>query len=168
MSLSKKRWQNYIGGEWHDPAAGDWIEIEDPATAEPAFSAPRGQKVDIDAAVAAARSAIDSRAVYEMAPHDRMILLLKVAAELRKMADEIAPVITVENGKSISLARDEVEDAARYFEYYAGLAGKLHGRQIPPVLSVRDRGASVLDRSPAGVTAPPAHRSLTSPAGPGC
>src|SRR5689334_20465924 len=88
MSLSKKRWQNYIGGEWHDPAAGDWIEIEDPATAEPAFSAPRGQKVDIDAAVSAARKAIDSRAVYEMAPHDRMILLLKVAAELRKMADE--------------------------------------------------------------------------------
>ena len=131
MSLGKNRWQNYIGGEWRNPVDGGWIAIEDPATAEPAFSAPRGQKADIDAAVDAARKAIDSRAVYEMAPHDRMILLLKVAAELRKMTDEIAPIITVENGKSISLARDEVEDAARYFEYYAGLAGKLHGRQIP-------------------------------------
>ena len=50
MSLSKNRWQNYIGGEWRNPVDGDWIAIEDPATAEPAFSAPRGQKADIDAA----------------------------------------------------------------------------------------------------------------------
>ena len=131
MNLGKKRWQNYIDGQWRDPAGGDWIPIEDPATTEVVLEAPRGQKADIDEAVHAARRAIDSRAVYEIAPHDRMILLLKVASELRKMVDEIAPVIVAENGKSISFARDEVEDAARYFEYYAGLAGKLHGRQIP-------------------------------------
>lgn len=131
MSFSKKRWQNYIDGQWRDPAGGDWIPIEDPATTEVVFSAPRGQKADIDDAVDAAQKAIASRALYEMVPHDRMILLLRIAAELRKMTDEIAPVITAENGKSISLARDEVEDAARYFEYYAGLTGKLHGRQIP-------------------------------------
>jgi len=131
MNIGKKRWQNYIDGQWRDPAGGDWIPIEDPATTEVVLEAPRGQKADIDEAVHAARRAIDSRAVYEMAPHDRMILLLKVASELRKMVDEIAPVIVAENGKSISFARDEVEDAARYFEYYAGLAGKLHGRQIP-------------------------------------
>ena len=131
MNLGKERWQNYVDGQWRDPASRDWIPIEDPATAERVFSAPRGQKEDIDEAVDAARRAIDSRALYEMAPHDRMLLLLRIAAELRKMVDEIAPVITAENGKSISLARDEVEDAARYFEYYAGLTGKLHGRQIP-------------------------------------
>jgi aldehyde dehydrogenase (NAD+)/betaine-aldehyde dehydrogenase len=131
MSIGKKRWQNYIDGEWCDPHGGDWIPIEDPATTEVVLEAPRGQKGDIDAAVAAARRAIDSRAIYEMAPHDRMILLLRVAAELRKLVGEIVPVIVAENGKSVSFAQDEVEDAARYFEYYAGLAGKLHGRQIP-------------------------------------
>ena len=43
-----KHYRNYIGGEWRNPVDGDWIAIEDPATAEPAFSAPRGQKADID------------------------------------------------------------------------------------------------------------------------
>src|SRR5262245_53744737 len=81
MNIGKKRWRNYINGEWCDPRSGDWIPIEDPATTEVVLEAPRGQKADIDDAVGAARRAIDSRAIYEMAPHDRMILLLKVAAE---------------------------------------------------------------------------------------
>lgn len=131
MKPGNNRWQNYIDGEWRDPHGREWIAIEDPATAEVVFTAARGQGPDIDEAVDAAQKAVDSRALYEMPPHDRMLLLLRIAAELRKMTDEIAPVIVAENGKSISLARDEVEDAARYFEYYAGLTGKLHGRQIP-------------------------------------
>src|SRR5262245_29658198 len=128
---SGNRWQNYIDGKWRDPHGGEWIPVEDPATAEVVFSAPRGQLADIDEAVDAAERAVASRALYEMPPHDRMQLLLRIAVELRKMGDELALVITAENGKSISLARDEVDDAARYFEYYAGLTGKLHGRQIP-------------------------------------
>lgn len=131
MITLKERWQNYIDGQWCDAAGGEWIPIDDPATGKPIASAARGQAPDIDRAVEAAQRAVATRALYEMAPHDRMLLLLRIAAELRKMVDELAPVITLENGKSISLAKDEVDDAARYFEYYAGLAGKLHGRSIP-------------------------------------
>jgi aldehyde dehydrogenase (NAD+)/betaine-aldehyde dehydrogenase len=127
----RERWQNYIDGRWCDAAGGDWITIEDPATTQVVSSVARGGAADVDRAVEAAQKAVQTRALYEMVPHERMLLLLRVAAELRKMSDELAPIITAENGKSISLAREEVGDAARYFEYYAGLTGKLHGRSIP-------------------------------------
>jgi aldehyde dehydrogenase (NAD+)/betaine-aldehyde dehydrogenase len=127
----RKHWQNYIDGAWCEGSTGDTIPIENPATGQVFATIARGTAEDIDRAVAAARRAVKSRALYEMAPHERMLLLLRIAAELRKLSDEIVPVIVAENGKSVSFARDEVEDAARYFEYYAGLTGKLHGRSIP-------------------------------------
>lgn len=127
----KTRWQNYIDGEWCDAAGGDWIPIEDPATAQVISSIARGGAADVNRAVEAAQKAAQTRALYEMRPHDRMLLMLRIAAELRKMEDQLAPIITAENGKSISSAREEVGDAARYFEYYAGLTGKLYGRSIP-------------------------------------
>src|SRR3954463_6996773 len=110
MVEMKKHWQNYIDGQWCDAAGGDWIPIEDPATGKVVSSVARGQAADIDRAVEAAQRAVDSRALYGMAPHDRMLLLLRIAAELRKMTDELAPIITIENGKSISLAKDEIDD----------------------------------------------------------
>jgi aldehyde dehydrogenase (NAD+) len=130
MSI-KKHWLNYIDGEWCEAQSRDTIPIENPATAAVFATVARGASDDIDRAVAAARKAVKTRALYEMVPHDRMLLMLRIAAELRKMVDEIAPVIVAENGKSVSWARDEVDDTARYFEYYAGLTGKLHGRSIP-------------------------------------
>lgn len=127
----RKHWQNYIDGTWCEGSSGGTIPIENPATGEAFATIAQGTADDIDRAVGAARKAVRTRALYEMGPHDRMLLLIRIAAELRSMADEIVPVIIAENGKSVSFARDEVEDAARYFEYYAGLAGKLHGRSIP-------------------------------------
>jgi aldehyde dehydrogenase (NAD+) len=131
MSRDFKHWQNYIDGAWVDAAGGERIEIEDPATGKVFAAAPRGQKADIDRVVEAARRAANTRTLYEMAPHDRGLLLFRIAAGIRKLGDELVPVIIAENGKSVGFAQDEVEDAARYFEYYAGLAGKLHGRSIP-------------------------------------
>lgn len=128
---TKKHWQNYIDGEWHDAVSGQTIPVENPATGEVIANAPRGAAADIDLAVAAARKAVNTRALYEMGPHDRMQLMLRIANELRALADELVPVIIAENGKSVSFAQDEVEDTARYIEYYAGLTGKLHGRSIP-------------------------------------
>lgn len=135
MSVSlkgiKKHWQNSIDGAWCEGSTNDKIPIENPATGEVFATVARGTAQDIDRAVAAARKAVKTRALYEMGPHDRMLLMLRIATELRKLRDELVPVIIAENGKSVGFANDEVEDTARYFEYYAGLTGKLHGRSIP-------------------------------------
>ncbi len=131
MAEIARRWQNYIDGAWVDAVGGGEIAIENPATGEAFATIARGEAADIERAVEAARRAVRTRALYQMGPHDRGLLLSRIAAELRALADELVPVIVAENGKSVGFAQDEVEDAARYFEYYAGLAGKLHGRSIP-------------------------------------
>ncbi len=58
-------------------------------------------------------------------------MLLRIAASIRAHGEAAALLMTRENGKSISFSRDEVECTAQYFEYYAGMADKLHGRSIP-------------------------------------
>lgn len=123
-------WANYIGGEWRQ-GTGRTIEVINPATGKVYAQMRAAGTTDVDAAVSAARAAFKTRALYDMQPHARMLLLLRIAAELRGLSEEIVPVLVDENGKNVGLARDEVECAAQYFEYYGGVADKLHGRSIP-------------------------------------
>jgi aldehyde dehydrogenase (NAD+) len=129
MKNSKGIWQNYVGGEWRN--AKTTIVVDNPATGEPYAEIACAGASDVDDAVAAARSAFATRALYEMAPHARMMLLLRIANEIRAMADEIVPVMVGENGKSVGFAKDEIECAAQYFEYYGGIADKVFGKSIP-------------------------------------
>jgi len=131
MTNVKGYWQNYIDGRWADAAGGKRLAVENPATGKPLAEIAAAGAADVDAAVAAARRAFATRAIYEMTPTQRGQLLLRIANELRKLSDEIAPVSTLDNGKNLDFSKGEIEDAARYFEYYAGLADKLHGRSIP-------------------------------------
>lgn len=131
MSKSGTRWENYIGGAWRKPTGSKSIVINDPATGRPYQEIGGSSASDVEEAVQAARAAFKTRALYEMSPHARMLLLFRVAAELRAMADEIVPVLVHENGKSVGFAKDEIECAAQYFEYYGGIADKLHGKSIP-------------------------------------
>jgi aldehyde dehydrogenase (NAD+)/betaine-aldehyde dehydrogenase len=128
---SGKSWKNYVGGEWTAARSGAELPVIDPATAEVFAYAPKSSAADVDEAVAAARAAFRTRALYDMKPAARAKLLYDVAAELRKLGREIVPLMTEENGKSLAFSEDELECAARYFEYYAGLADKVHGRSIP-------------------------------------
>ena len=104
--------------------------INDPATGRPYRVIGSASTDDVDAAVKAARAAFKTRALYEMQPHARMQLLFRIAGELRAMREAIVPVLIHENGKSVSFARDEVECAAQYFEYYGGIADKFMVNQF--------------------------------------
>ncbi len=149
MRNEDKVWQSYIGGRWCDGATGRTLTVMDPATGEPYADVAVATAADVDAAVRAARAAVASRALYDMHPHARMLLLFRIANAIRAMADEIVPVLVGENGKSVGFARDEVECAAQYFEYYGGIADKLHGKSIP-------LGAGYIDYTqlvPLGVSA---------------
>jgi aldehyde dehydrogenase (NAD+) len=76
-------------------------------------------------------------------------VLTAIAAAVREEKDRLARVETLENGKPLSEAREQVERAARHFEYYAGIADKIQGEHIP-------LGESYVDytiREPLGVTA---------------
>ena len=128
---ARSHWKNYIGGEWLAARSGAELSVVDPANAETFAFAPRSSDSDIDQAVDVARTAFRTRELYDMKPSARAKLLYDTAAELRKLGDEIVPLMTAENGKSLGFSTDELECAARYFEYYAGIAVKVHGRSIP-------------------------------------
>lgn len=125
------RWKNYIDGQWQDGADGQWIRVNNPATGEVIAEVARAVAADVDQAVAAARSAFDRRVMQSMPPSERGRLMLRVAAELRAMTEEIAELECIDNGKTLANGRNEVALTARYLEYYGGLADKLEGRQIP-------------------------------------
>ena len=144
-----KRWQHFIGGRWVDSDNGDVLPVENPSTGDHLADVARASAGDVDRAVDAARRAFASRVLVDMRPADRGALMLEVAGHLKDMAEEIAVVDCLENGKPIQTARNEPAAAVRYFMYYAGLADKLEGTSIP-------LGRDYVDytvRAPFGVSA---------------
>ena len=124
-------WQNYLGGAWVDGSDQGRIAVTDPATGEVIAEVARATPTDIDLAVAAARKCFDSRVLRDLRPHRRGDLMLEVARQLDSAADEIALLECRDNGKTLAAGRAEVALTQRYLTYYAGMADKLEGRQIP-------------------------------------
>lgn len=124
-------WQNYIDGTWVDGAEGTRITVTDPATGNPIAQVARAMPADIDRAVAAARRCFDRRVLRDMRPCLRGDLMMEVARQLEPLADEIALLECHDNGKTLAAGRAEVALTQRYLRYYAGMADKLEGRQIP-------------------------------------
>ena len=82
-------------------------------------------------------------------PKERARLLYDLARAIEREADVFAELETRDSGKPLPLSRKETLSTARYFEYYAGIADKLHGEQIP-------LGPDYIDftiREPLGVSA---------------
>jgi aldehyde dehydrogenase (NAD+) len=123
------RYYNYIDGTWK--GADTWLVVADPATDEPYAEIAEASIEDADAAMAAARRCVSSGALTSVRPAQRVTWLLAIAEEIKTLTEEAALVLCRENGKSLDSARGEFEEAARYFEYYAGMADKIEGISIP-------------------------------------
>ena len=74
------RAQNFIGGEWVDASSKKTIEVHDPSTGDVIFSAPDSTSADVDAAVAAAKSAFAQWG--RTTPAERATALLALADKL--------------------------------------------------------------------------------------
>lgn len=129
MFAIEPHWLNYIDGDWRDSARR--LQVNDPSTGEPLATIAEASVEDAELALAAARRCADSGALTRSRPAQRVTWLLRIAEEIRAVADEGAWVLCQENGKSLRDAKDEFVEAARYFEYYAGLADKIEGTSIP-------------------------------------
>jgi aldehyde dehydrogenase (NAD+) len=130
MSAIETCWQNYIGGDWVDGGAGR-ITVNDPATGEPFAEHAMADAGDVDRAVATARACVDSAELADMRPIERGRLVQAMGRWLEARTDEIAHVLTGEQGKPLWEARAEVAGACRYFEYYGNQASTVEGRSIP-------------------------------------
>jgi acyl-CoA reductase-like NAD-dependent aldehyde dehydrogenase len=124
-------WRNFVAGQWVDAMDGGRRVLADPATGQPLAEVALGTARDIDAAVAAARSCVDSRALVSVRPAQRLRWVTGIARELAARRDRAAHVISLDSGKALSEAYTEVDGTIRYFEYYGSLADKLEGTYIP-------------------------------------
>jgi acyl-CoA reductase-like NAD-dependent aldehyde dehydrogenase len=143
------KWSNYIDGQWITPVTGRSIDLFNPATGEVFGECALAGESDVENAVNAASRAMADEQWSGQHPKERAALLLKIAAAIREMQEDIALAECIDAGKRISSGRGEALKAARYFEYYAGMADKIEGQTIP-------LGSDYLDytiREPMGVTA---------------
>lgn len=118
----------FIGGSF-TTGAHAYYPTTDPATGAVVGEVVRGTDEDVDRAV---RGAADAAAGWRgTAPVQRGRILMQIAAALRADVDALARTETLDNGQPLSQSRGDVEVAARYFEFYAGAADKVHGETIP-------------------------------------
>lgn len=137
----------YIGGEWQIPEKERLIEVKNPGDGSVLAFVPRGDIKEIDLAVKAAKKAFHSKEWKMFKPYNRGKLLYRVAEIIRENKEELAEIETLDVGKPIAQSAVDVEIAARYFEYYAGVADKILGETIP----VEPRIIDYTVREPIGI-----------------
>jgi acyl-CoA reductase-like NAD-dependent aldehyde dehydrogenase len=137
----------FLKGERIWGRSGATFDAIDPATAEVFAKVALGDTSDVDAAVAAARAAMGGWA--GLPPVRRVRFLNRLASLLREHSREFAELESLDVGKPLRQAEDDVAAAAGYFEYFAGVADKVFGSTIP-------LGRGFVDftlREPLGVSA---------------
>ena len=130
MTQIKSHWQNYIDGAWVGGGAGT-IDVHDPATGAFLATAALADAADVDRAVMAARRVHLSAELTALRPIERGRMVQAMGRWLLARKEEIAQVLTREQGKPLWEAMIEVEGAALYFEYYGNQASTVEGRSIP-------------------------------------
>ena len=133
-----KKYEHYINGEWIDSTGNEIIAVVNPATEEIIGEISAANKDDIGLAVAAAKSAYESRVLVDMNPMERAKLMRGIADELRKISKDGGALLCAENGKLLGASEYEFLDAANYFDYYSGLTDKIEGQTIPVNNQVMD------------------------------
>jgi len=146
---SVMRKQLFINAEWRDAAGGKSLAVVNPATEEVIAEVASAEQADVDAAVAAARAALDGPWA-KLSARERGRLVWQIGERLMQRADEIARLETLHNGKPIFESRQiEIPAAAECFQYYAGWADKIHGETVP----VKGNYLTYTLREPVGVVA---------------
>ncbi|KWR83066.1 MULTISPECIES: NAD-dependent succinate-semialdehyde dehydrogenase [Pseudomonas] len=137
---------HYIDGQWH--SGGPTYAVRNPATGEVIIEVPRGGAEETNAAIAAAERAL---------PAWRALLAKERAARLRRWAelmlasqDELARLLSREQGKPLAEAKGEVAYAASFLEWFAEEAKRVYGDVIP---SPKADARIVVTKQPIGVVA---------------
>ena len=120
--------QLFIGGRWR--AANATLPVEDPSTGEQIGTLVAGSAADIDAAVQAADAAF-SGPWGALTAAERGRVLAKIGKAVEAGVDMLAQLEARDVGKPLKQARADALALARYLEFYAGAADKLHGETIP-------------------------------------
>jgi aldehyde dehydrogenase (NAD+) len=147
MIASRTAQTLFVDGRFEEARSGETLPVIDPATGATTGAISGGDAADVDRAVRSAVGAFEG-AWGALPAVERGRFLAKLGAAIVANGDRLAQIESDDTGKPISQGRADVTAAARYFEFYAGGADKLHGETIPYLAGY---GVQVL-RVPTGVS----------------
>jgi len=139
---------NYFGGSWRKSAATEFVNVTNPATGEVIARTPISSKADVDAAV---QSAAEAFPAWRRTPAgERIQYLFKLKVLLEDHIDELARIITLENGKTFGEARAELRRGIENVEVACGIPTMMQGYNLEDITPGVDE---MLIRQPLGVVA---------------
>jgi malonate-semialdehyde dehydrogenase (acetylating)/methylmalonate-semialdehyde dehydrogenase len=139
---------NYINGQWQDSTAIEWQDVSNPATGELLAKAPLSDAAEVARAIDAAAAAYP--AWRRTPPEDRIQPLFKLKVLLEDHQDELARIITQENGKTFAEAKAELRRAIENVEVACGIPMMMQGYNLEDVARGIDEA---MIRQPLGVVA---------------
>jgi alpha-ketoglutaric semialdehyde dehydrogenase len=142
-----KKYKNFIGGEWVEPASGEYFENRNPANADDLIGLwPRSNRDDLERAVASAKRGFE---VWRRTPPPlRGDVLRRVGDLLTERKDEISRAMTREMGKVLKETSGDVQEGIDTAYYAATEGRRLFGHTVPSEL--REKWAMSY-RRPMGV-----------------
>ncbi|MFQ5408702.1 MAG: aldehyde dehydrogenase family protein [Anaerolineales bacterium] len=142
--------QMLINGAWTNADSGDTYEVRNPANGQVVDSVPLGGEADVQRAIQAAQDAFPAWA--DTAPDDRAALLRKGIQAVQEHSKEITALLTAEQGKPLFEAAGELHHFLHGMEFYAGLASKIRGAQVPLPPALGKHAYGMIVRRPVGVS----------------
>src|SRR5215472_11684801 len=139
---------NYINGHWAEAKTSEWRDVVNPATGEILASVPLAGPADVNQAVEAAAAAFPGW--RRTPPEDRIQPLFKLKMLLEEHIDDIARLITLENGKTFTEAKAEMRRAIENVEVACGIPMMMQGYNLEDVARGIDE---MMIRQPLGVVA---------------
>lgn len=139
---------NLINGEWIPANSGKTLEVINPATAEILGRVPHCGAEETRAAIAAAQAAFP--AWKAKTANDRSNIMFKLADLIRAHVEELAKLLTMEQGKSLAESRGEIMGSASYIQWFAEEAKRVYGDVIPSPWGDR---RIMVTKEPVGVIA---------------
>jgi len=129
MAIAYPNTELHIAGTWRAADAGETIDVINPATGQPIGNVAHARISDLDAALEAAEKAF--RGWKEVPAMQRYQVMRKAANLMRERADEIAAIMTMEQGKPVGEAKIETLFGADIIDWFAEEARRTYGRVIP-------------------------------------
>jgi succinate-semialdehyde dehydrogenase/glutarate-semialdehyde dehydrogenase len=137
-----------IGGKWLESKSKDIFQVINPANGEVFAEVPKAHKEDVEEAINAAGKALNYWS--DLSPFKRGELLRKASNIVLQKKDEIAMLMTQEQGKPLKEAAEEVKKGAKILQYYAEEGERIYGRIIA---NEQENQESRVIYQPIGVTA---------------
>jgi malonate-semialdehyde dehydrogenase (acetylating)/methylmalonate-semialdehyde dehydrogenase len=147
-TMREPKLQNYVNGAWQASTATEYVEVINPATAEVLTRTPLSTEADVHGAVQTAARAFP--AWRRTPPGERVQYLFKLKNLLEEHIDELAKLITLENGKTFGEAKAELRRGIENVEVACGIPMMMQGYNLEDVTPGVDE---MMIRQPLGVVA---------------